>query len=193
MKLYCFDLDGTLIANHLKDAPCKDCDGIAIDSFGLACGTCGGRGTRLVPVDEGFDHIEVLPKVVDRLLWLAADGRHLAVITNQGGVATGWQTEAQVYDKATRAWGDLALHVFGPRASFHVALDYPKGPEPYRSMAPRRKPSPAMIFEAMTLHHAGPSETIFIGDLPTDEEAALAAGVEYQHPREFFGWLHAVA
>lgn len=165
-KLYCFDLDGTLIRNHLTDGP---------------------EG-RPVPVDEGFDYIEVLPKVVGKLMELVGHEKHLAVVTNQGGVATGWQTEKQVWDKAARAWGQLTLHLFGPRASFHVAFDYPKADEPWKSMPERRKPSPNMLLEAMTLHSALPEETIFVGDLPTDKEAATAAGVAWQHPQEFFGW-----
>jgi histidinol phosphatase-like enzyme len=167
-KLFCFDLDGTLIANHLRE----DDDG------------------KLVPVDEGFDHIEILPNVPQQLadrVWL--DDKAFAVVTNQGGVATGWQTEDQVYRKAEKVWKDLQIgQLGGPRSSFHVAFDYPKGPEPYASLPPRRKPNPTMLHEAMTLHHARPDETLFVGDLPTDEEAAVAAGVEYMHPAVFFGW-----
>jgi phosphoglycolate phosphatase len=42
---------------------------------------------------------------------------------------------------------------------------------------PRRKPDPAPILEAMSRCHALPSETVMVGDSPTDTIAGKAAGV----------------
>lgn len=194
MKLYAFDLDGTLIRNHLTEEDCAECDGKGVrvsDETGklVDCDRCRARGHNLVPVAEGFDHIEVLEFVAERLAELIRVEAHIAVVTNQGGVATGWQTEEQVFDKAARAWRMLGLYEAGPRASFHVAFDYPRGPEPYRSMPPRRKPHPAMLREAMKMHNARSEATLFVGDLPTDRQAADAASVQYQHPEQFFEWV----
>lgn len=42
-----------------------------------------------------------------------------------------------------------------------------------------RKPGPGMLIRAMQKYNAKPDETLFFGDLPSDREAAQAAGVRY--------------
>ena len=43
------------------------------------------------------DQVELLPGVGETLLRYVADGWQLVVVTNQGGVANGYLTEAQAY------------------------------------------------------------------------------------------------
>jgi phosphoglycolate phosphatase-like HAD superfamily hydrolase len=50
----------------------------------------------------------------------------------------------------------------------------------------RRKPSPTMLYEAMRIHEAAPAETVFVGDMNSDRDAAVAAGVAYFDAEEFF-------
>ncbi len=43
-----------------------------------------------------------------------------------------------------------------------------------------------MLLEAMRDFEASPEETLYVGDLPEDEEAARNAGVAYAHASKFF-------
>ena len=49
-----------------------------------------------------------------------------------------------------------------------------------------RKPSPGMLFEAMSTRKIIPAETIFVGDMESDLEAASRAGCRFQWSWEFF-------
>jgi phosphoglycolate phosphatase-like HAD superfamily hydrolase len=40
----------------------------------------------------------------------------------------------------------------------------------------------------MRRFRARPDETLFVGDMATDEEAARAAGCRFRWAHEFFGW-----
>jgi len=48
-----------------------------------------------------------------------------------------------------------------------------------------RKPSPGMLLIAMDLAGASPENSLFIGDRPEDEQAAVAAGITFQWAHEF--------
>jgi len=50
----------------------------------------------------------------------------------------------------------------------------------------RRKPSGAMIREAMARYVYSASETLYVGDRPEDEAAARNAGVGFQWADDFF-------
>ena len=63
----------------------------------------------------------------------------------------------------------------------------PKGTEADPRWDPaNRKPKPGMLLTAMKDLQVSPSETIFIGDMITDEEAAKSAGVSFQYAVDFF-------
>lgn len=53
-----------------------------------------------------------------------------------------------------------------------------------------RKPAPGMIIQAMTDADVEPHQTLMIGDSPTDQAAARAAGCYFQWAQKFFarGW-----
>ncbi len=52
----------------------------------------------------------------------------------------------------------------------------------------RRKPNPAMLWEALTEHSVLPERALMIGDRPEDELAAQRANVPFMWAAEFFGW-----
>lgn len=175
--LHIFDLDGTLIFPYMDD-PNRD-----------------------------FRRVEILPGRREKLRMLRAQGSNIAIVTNQGGVAFGYQTLEETRDKLRRAIRmlelgedlhitdgplptgiqhgqslDLPCHVF-------MCVGHPNGngdwakPEEHT----RRKPSPIMIYEAMTVYDADPAKTVFVGDRDEDRQAAMAAGVEFIHVDTFFG------
>lgn len=50
-----------------------------------------------------------------------------------------------------------------------------------------QKPNPYMLLEIMHKASASPEEVLMVGDAPTDEEAAQAAGVDFCYAAIFFG------
>jgi D-glycero-D-manno-heptose 1,7-bisphosphate phosphatase len=176
--LYMFDLDGTLISSYMETE------------------------------SRDINDWHVLPGRREILLHLKQEGHALAIITNQAGVAFGYATEEQVQAKIVQALVALGFdedeilfysHAGGPdttesvfhRISVHVCYGHPKSRDSRYSgaEAERRKPSPAMLLEAIGEPPFGtpPSEyAVFVGDMESDREAARAAGVRYLDANEFF-------
>lgn len=157
--LYLFDIDGTLIRSFMRE------------------------GER----DHPFDEVEVLPGRLERLDDLYLNGNAFGLVTNQGGVAFGYQTEAQIFDKIGNVLRAVSFFAGYP-TSVHVCIEHPKAKiETLRETRGRRKPDPGMIYEAMRVHDRFSSDVLFVGDMATDEEAAVKAGVAYQDAAVFFG------
>ncbi len=51
-----------------------------------------------------------------------------------------------------------------------------------------RKPAPRLLLRLMDLWRVEPSETLFVGDLDTDRQAAENAGCRFAWAHEFFRW-----
>jgi D-glycero-D-manno-heptose 1,7-bisphosphate phosphatase len=51
-----------------------------------------------------------------------------------------------------------------------------------------RKPAPGLLLDIMRHFGASGGETLFVGNAPSDEEAARAAGVRFAWAWDFFGW-----
>lgn len=103
---------------------------------------------------------------------LTAARLRVAVATNQACVAKGLvglsgldEIHALLLDRVAAAGGIIDRIYVAPEAR-----GAPDG---------RRKPSPAMLLEAMRDLEAAPAETVFIGDATTDREAAQAAGIRF--------------
>lgn len=200
-KLAIFDLDGTLVEDHLVDKPCDRCEGRGVEHIGsgskfqtLPCRRCFGKTTILVPRrDIAYIEPRVIPGVADRLGELSESGASFAIATNQGGVALGFQTVMEVNQRIASALRQLHFF-YGASFSVHYCLDHPqatiekfKNPSPARLL--RRKPEPGMLLEAISAHRIeAPSKVLvfgiekkvcFVGDRSSDEQAALAAGVAY--------------
>jgi HAD superfamily hydrolase (TIGR01662 family) len=52
----------------------------------------------------------------------------------------------------------------------------------------RMKPHPAMLYEIMHEAFYGARNTLMVGDSASDQEAAIAAGVDFAWAKDFFGW-----
>jgi HAD superfamily hydrolase (TIGR01662 family) len=172
-ELILLDLDGTLIASN--------------------------RGENAVP----FDVIEVLPRRAEKLHELVLAKKTLGIVTNQGGVALGYQTRAAVEAKITAALIALGIYALSPAPTIYICLHHERAKEVrYKMRLDRRKPAPGMLLEAMCDHFNGlkltappyyapgremKDKTAFIGDRETDEQAARAAGVDFMTARAFFG------
>lgn len=162
--LYLFDLDDTLISGYLGN-PNKD-----------------------------YHTWHVLPGRRERIGRLRLQGDICCVVTNQGGVAFGFVTEDEAQSKieqvliATRFYfGCVADYRDTPM--YYACYHDTRGKVPYNDpvQAARRKPSGAMIREAIADHpDAAALGVLMVGDRPEDEQAAQAAGVPFQWTHVFF-------
>ena len=148
-----------------------------------ADGTLRGCTVPGQPCPNRAGEWELLPNVRERLAQVAWDeraGPHFAIATNQGGVGLGYFSAAE----ARQLVVDLVEAAFGRRA--------PAGAIEICTHAPFarcacRKPKGEMIARLMRRFRARPEETLFVGDMETDAEAARAAGCRFQWAHEFFG------
>jgi len=130
--------------------------------------------------------VELLPGVASVLSDYVAQGWEIVIVSNQGGVASGYISEAgaravqqQVIDllPAPVAASYFCPHMAGGRVA-EYALD-----------CPNRKPKPGFIFFALERFGARAEDCLFVGDSSTDRQAAEAAGVAFRWADLFFGRL----
>lgn len=158
--LYCFDLDGTLVRSFMRET---------------------GEA-------EDYDQVEVLPRRKEILQTLAAERyAEFALITNQAGVAFGYQTVKQVEAKIGRICAEFGFFWTRP-FSVHIAYEHPSATIPeYQSNSDRRKPGPGMLIEACNSHgYARGVGLVYVGDMESDKLAAERANVTYVDATEFF-------
>jgi histidinol-phosphate phosphatase family protein len=130
------------------------------------------------------EEVELLPGVASVLSEYAAQGWLIVIVSNQGGVASGYISEAsaravqqQVIEllPVPVAASYLCPHVAGGRVT-EYALD-----------CPNRKPRPGFILTALERFGACAEDCLFVGDASTDRLAAEAAGVPFCWADRFFG------
>jgi D-glycero-D-manno-heptose 1,7-bisphosphate phosphatase len=141
------------------------------------------RDGTLVPDDEGAGNpaaIRLVDGVAPSLRRLRDAGFRLVVATNQGGVAHGRFTEADV-DAYHRRLGEVLDAASGLKRTverFYYCPFHPKGTVPgYTRDHPWRKPKPGMIQQALQDMELDADRSWIIGDSPRDIEAGRAAGL----------------
>jgi D-glycero-D-manno-heptose 1,7-bisphosphate phosphatase len=149
--MFLFDLDGTLIESYMERK------------------------------DKDYQRVALLPGRAEKLRQLLEAGHTLGIVTNQAGIAFGYNTEAEAHDKIQRSILALGLPA---DTRYAVCFAHPKSRDPRyndASEVARRKPSGAMILEL-----AQGGNVVFVGDMDTDQQAAANAGVAFQWAEEFF-------
>ena len=137
-----------------------------------------------LPCPNAPDDWELIPGVRERLSEIewGPRGARFGVATNQGGVGLGYMS----YEVARRLIEDMIVAAFGVHSSPPRAIEIcPHAPH---LKCPCRKPKPLMLERLMRRFRARKDETLFIGDMDVDEEAARRAGVRFAWAQEFFGW-----
>jgi histidinol-phosphate phosphatase family protein len=149
-----------------------------------ADGTLRGCTVPGQPCPNRAGEWELLPGVRERLAQVAWDeraGPHFAVATNQGGVGLGYFTAAEARALVV-ALVEAAFGRAAPPGSIEICTH-----APYARCA-CRKPKGEMIRRLMRRFRALPEETLYVGDMDTDREAARDAGCRFLWAHEFFGW-----
>jgi len=124
---------------------------------------------------------QLMPGVTEKLSAIDWGAHRLGIASNQGGVAAGFMTGEMAY----RLLEDMVREAVGyvpPATSIQLctcsaAVD-----------CLCRKPRPGMLLAIMEHFRAGPDETLYVGDLEVDREAACRAGVAFEWAWDFFGW-----
>lgn len=126
-------------------------------------------GTLMTEVNYCSDpsKVFVFAGVEEALRRLKRAGFKIIVITNQSGIGRGYYTEAQyeaVHAELLRQLGAGLID-----ATYYC----PAAPE---ANSPRRKPKPAMVFEAARDHHLDLAKSFFVGDKASDIECGFNSG-----------------
>ncbi len=129
------------------------------------------------------EEVSLYPDVGGVLAPYMAEGWQLVIVTNQGGVASGYISEEQAQAIQQRVIELLPV----PVAAAYLCPHMPGAAVPHYDLdCPNRKPRPGFILQALRRFEAQPENCLFVGDSITDREAALAAQVPFQWADRFF-------
>lgn len=156
MRLYIFDVDGT-----------------------LHCTRSGGQ------FRETAHDWEWMPGRLEKLSQLRKQGAIITLCTNQRGVCFPWSkfTEEQIQTVLDACAAEIGASIVKVSyASTHAkALDKYRV-----AVDERSKPSGAMVSEILDETGIAKEDALFIGDRDEDKACAEAAGVAFQWAHEFF-------
>jgi histidinol-phosphate phosphatase family protein len=144
------------------------------------------RTTTDFPCPNKPGEWEVLPNVKATLArYNSSTG--IALATNQGGVALGYLSATMAAELCEVLLDDL-LEDSEPYRSIYLC---PHGLTDYCHC---RKPSPWMLllavhdFNALRQDLVGLPQVLYVGDQPSDQEAARRAGIDFHWAHDFFNW-----
>ncbi len=119
-----------------------------------------------------IEDFEILTHNYDFLNEIQKRGYLIMVATNQGGVAKGWYTIDELNKMHNYLKADYAKHGITITDIYYC----PHHPN-FTGPCDCRKPKPGMLLNGVDEYKLNPAECYFIGDKPTDVEAAEAAGM----------------
>ena len=123
--------------------------------------------------------VKLLPGAADAIKLLASTGLPLVVITNQGGIAQGIATHADVEavnDRLREILRKISVHLAAVYYSPNRELR--DGPaNAYNGPHSWRKPAPGMLLAAAAELELDLSKSWLVGDAPRDVEAGIRAGL----------------
>ncbi len=118
-----------------------------------------------------WEEFEFLTDIGDALKAVKTKGYLAIIITNQRGVGTGLMKESDLNAVHAKMQESLLIN-YGVQFDGIISCTDPNND------SPRRKPSPAMIFEARDKWNIDLAASYFIGDSPSDIEAGERAGTK---------------
>ena len=126
---------------------------------------------------------ELMPGVRERLAKIewGPEKARFGIASNQGGVGMGYLTRETAYQLLT----EMVVAAFGATPPENSIELCPHAP---REGCPCRKPKPLMLTRLMHRFNVRRNQTLYVGDMDRDEEAAQRAGVRFMWARDFFDW-----
>jgi D-glycero-D-manno-heptose 1,7-bisphosphate phosphatase len=118
-----------------------------------------------------LEDFEILPHVIPGLKILTQAGYKLIIITNQGGIAKGLYTQAEM--NKMHHYLTKELSAYG--VEFADIYFCPHHPEKSNCLC--RKPDSIMVEKALSKHRINPSLSYFIGDKERDIVCGQKVGV----------------
>lgn len=138
------------------------------------------------PCPNAPDQWELMPGVKEALAEIDWGSPHAGkvaygIASNQAGVAYGFLTE----DVAFRLLKDMAVEAFGgwPATGTIQMCSHFKD-----AGCACRKPGALMLERLMQMWRVRPGDTLYVGDMESDRQAAEQAGVDFMWAKDFFGW-----
>lgn len=124
---------------------------------------------------------ELIPGVREKMAKFdfGPNGILIGIASNQAGVSLGYITEHTAYQLLK----DLFI-VVTDRWPTHGLLQI--CPHPVNGGCDCRKPAPGMLLRIMQAAGVPANRTLYVGDMESDEQAARAAGVDFQWAKDFF-------
>nr|WP_293753188.1 D-glycero-beta-D-manno-heptose 1,7-bisphosphate 7-phosphatase [Limnohabitans sp. Rim8] len=131
--------------------------------------------------DKGYVHrwedFEFLPGAIEGMRLLQDAGYALVVVTNQSGLARGHFTE-QAYQALMRAMREALEREGVQLAGVYHCPHHPSGAVSGLAIeCDCRKPAPGLLLQAARELNLSLTDSVLIGDKPSDIAAARAAGV----------------
>ena len=122
--------------------------------------------------------VRLMPGAATACRALKGAGYALVVVTNQGAVARGQCTIAQVEQTNTRMCEIVRAETGVDLDAVYYCPYHPKGTvAPWNTEHPERKPAPGMLLRAMRELEIDAARSWMIGDAERDIQAAIAAGI----------------
>jgi len=135
----------------------------------------------VINVDRAYVHRVEDFEFIDGIFDLCREAKLrdylIFVVTNQAGIARGYYTEGD-FQRLTQWMCDqfVAAGAFIDKVYF-CPFHAEHGVGKYRIDSPLRKPAPGMILQAAHEYDVDLSRSVLVGDMDTDIEAGVAAGV----------------
>jgi histidinol-phosphate phosphatase family protein len=198
-QLYCFDLDGTLISSYMDTKSRNINDWYLLPGRKEALRDIKRSGARVAIITNqasvayGYATEEEVIEKFSQVLYRFGFSGLYETLDDAGGRIDHSRHVLFGHgeDNSVLCFGRTpAEHWYAPHnalatwMTIHVCCHHPKATvHPYDNIAEaqRRKPSPAMLDEAMRIHGVNIEDTVFVGDMDSDEKASAAAGVYYLH------------
>lgn len=174
----------------------NDLDGVDLLLFNI-------DGTLVQPksgetMRKTADDWQWIPRRKEALQLLMANGKKIALVTNQGGVSFGY-----LHNREIRAELRKMIDEIDPENAFRFGshkIDYQICcTDPKATLADwkkendfRRKPNPGMLLQSMVDFEVSPSNTLMVGDMEDDQAAAKNARCDFMWADEFFALLTGV-
>lgn len=131
---------------------------------------------------NGPGDVVVFPEATEMMRRWRAGGGRIVAVSNQGGIALGHTTNELV----SAAMMETYRQAEGLLDKMCWCWHHPDSPNPDLTSCWCRKPSPGLIFEAISDlgqfygERYPPSLALMVGDRPEDAECARRAGIDFQ-------------